>query len=82
MVQSGQSVKFIVYVQLQARLRNVGTVQLFAPQSFFMLWLGTNSSFIFIITFIAFTVELGIVPNSDKSTNCPLHMLFIEELKD
>ena len=44
-VQSGQCGKFIVYFQLQAMLRNVGTVQLFPPQSFFMVWPGTNFFF-------------------------------------
>jgi len=58
-------VKFIVYFQLQARLRNVGTVHLFAPQSFFMVSPGTNSPFIFIFRFIEYIVQLGIVANSD-----------------
>ena len=41
-VQSGQSVKFIAFFQLEARLRKNGILQLFPPQSAFTAWPGTN----------------------------------------
>ena len=35
------------------------------PQRFFMAWSGTNSNFIILFIFSVYTVQLGMVANSD-----------------